>query len=271
MRRKEQKMKTRILIIPLVLICLILPMATYLNAAEDLSDGWQPLYDPGPVSFSAVGETLSVTAGVVGAEVWAKWHKEFDDTIGALATINISSIVSANDSASYIGLRKYIGQLPSGNYIVAGINVQSYNSDKRIFYRIRERDQNHQHIRVIALGFLGETSGSWNTGEDIDVGLAYINGNIVFYTSKNNAYSIVRLQEPITYPSERSQFIEIQTYASSGYSPVIVGTVGNVAVLYIEDLKVFRELAISNCDTNNDGRAGIEELIYILQTMTSLR
>jgi len=261
-------MKSKLFLLLFVLLSISMLTVTYANAAEDLSDGWQAVYDPGPVSFSPSGETLNISAGNPTSDVWGKWYKRFNGAVGALATINISS--TSGTSNAYIGVRKYIGQLASGNYIVADINVRDYFSDQHIWYRVRERNQSGQHIRLIAMGYLGDFTGFWTSGENIDVGVAYVNGNIAFYTSKTDALGIVRLPEPI-YMSSRGFDIEIQTLATAGPTPVIQGSLSNMTVIYADDLGVFEGFRSSDCDVNQDGKTGVEEAIHILQGVSGIR
>lgn len=261
-------MKSKLLLSLLVLTCYSILTVTYSIAGEDLSDGWQAVYDPGPVSFSPSGETLNISAGNPTIDVWGKWYKRFYGSVGALATINISS--TSGSSNAYIGVRKYIGQLASGNYIVADINVRDYYSDHHIWYRVRERNQNHEHVRLIAMGYLSDFTGVWTTGEDIDIGIAYINGNIAFYTSKTDARGIVRLPEPI-YMTARGFDIELQVQATAGPTPVIQGAVSNMTVIYSDNLGVFEDFRTSDCDVNQDGKTGVEEAIHILQEVSGVR
>jgi len=261
-------MKSKLFLLTSIMFSLLILNISNIIAAEVLSDGWEELIDPGPISFSASGEVLNVSAGDTAADVWGVWRKSFDGAVGAVATINVSSTNGASNS--FLGLRKYIGQVASGNYIVAEISVRDYYTDKHIWYRVRERNQNHVNIRTIGIGYLGDFSDYWDTGEDVAIGLAYIGGNIVFYTSKIDAFAIVRLSEPI-FMSSRSFLIEVQAFATASSNPVIMGSVSNVTILYSNALGVFQGMGVADCDINQDGKTGLEEAIHALHVVAGVR
>jgi hypothetical protein len=219
---------------PIILaVALVLSFTSPASAAEDLSD-WEEYVWQGKITLIPNGTNLNVTADGSMGEAWRARHKHFPDALGVVANVNVSGI-SGN---SNVGLRKYLGTTAAGTRILAQIMLEQWDGEKRIYYVVRERDDQGNDIKRIAAGALGAWDGTWSLGQNITIALARIVDEIWFYTPGNGAFvKVVPFDKMGTLDSD----VQIYGWTQDGVTNSVNATVSDVTILYADDLKVFPE------------------------------
>ncbi len=226
-------MKAKQFYSPILVVVLVLLFTSQVLAAEDLSD-WGEYIWQGNISLIPSGTSLNVTADGSAGEAWKARYKVFPDAVGVLAKVNVSGV----SGVSNVGLRKYLGTTAADTLILAEIMVEQYDGQKRIYYRVRERDDQGNTIKQIAGGALGDWDGTWSTGQNITIALARILDEIWFYTPGNGAFVKVA---PFETMGPLDSDVQIYGYASDGDTNSVNATVSDVTILYTGDLMVFPE------------------------------
>ncbi len=204
------------------------------SAEENLED-WTFLAVEGNISITPVGTVAYIQTSGSEAEEWSRLSKNFPNALGFKATINISSI---NGNAS-IGIRKNVGINEAGNRILAEMSLKENNGDKDINFKIRERDDEGNTLKVLATGHPGDWHGIWSLGQNVEVGLARISYHeICFYTPANSAFIIIKLSEKM---NDFDSSVQIFASAAAGSSNTLNGTVSNVDIIYSDNLMVFED------------------------------
>jgi len=214
-------------------VALVLSFSSQVLAAEDLSD-WEEYIWQGNISLIPDGTNLNVSADGSTVEAWGKRYKNFPDAVGVLANVNVSGV------SGYInvGLRKYLGTTAADTRILAELMLEQWEGNKRIYYRVRERDDQGNTIKQIAAGALGDWDGTWSPGQNITIALARIGDEIWFYTPGNGAFvKVMPFESMGTMESE----VEIYGAAREGATNSVNAVVSDVTILYADDLKVFAD------------------------------
>ena len=204
------------------------------NAAENLED-WTFDVWQGNITMTPSGTIVNVQTPGSDLEEWSRISKNFPSALGVIATFNISS---GNGSAS-TGIRKYVGINDAGNRILAEMRLGDYNGRKEINFRIRERDDEGNTLKVIVTGSPGDWDGAWSYGQNVEIGLARISDyEIGFYTPANGAFIIIKLSEKMNdFDSDG----EIFAWTEVGSNNTITGTVSKVDIIYPDNLMVFKD------------------------------
>ena len=197
------------------------------NAAENLNDWKEEIYS-GSVQFTPNGTSVSVSASGTSVENgWGNINKYFDGATGMLATVNCSEAIGTTE----VSIWKYVGATLTGNMIQAVLTIKQYNGKKYIYYVVRERDQSHSLIRVLAFGYLGAWEGTWSEGQDITIGFSRIGNEIWFYTPRNGAFVKVQPFENMGSMGSANSNCFIATWVASGSENSLDATVSNVQIL----------------------------------------
>jgi hypothetical protein len=210
-------------------VALVLSFTSRVLAAEDLSD-WQENIWQGNISLTPDGTRLNVTADGSAGEAWRARYKDFANNVGLMVTVNVANVMGRPQ----IGIRKNVGKTPSGNWILAELSTDIYEDEKRIRYRVRERDDESNTLRVLSVGYLGDYDGGWSIGQDLVLGLARVKNEIWFYTPASGALIKV---SPFDTMSALESAVQIYAWAQEGASDSISATVSDVTILYANDLK----------------------------------
>jgi len=204
------------------------------DAAENLED-WTFSVWQGNITITPSGTIANVQTPGSDLEEWSSISKNFPNALGFKATVNISSL---NGRAS-IGIRQYVGINEAGNRILAEIQVSENNGDKDISFRIRERDDEGNTLKVIVTGHPGDWEGTWSLGQNVEIGLARISDyEICFYTPANSAFIIIKLSEKM---NDFDAAAQIFAWTEVGSNNTITGTVSNVDIIYPDNLMVFED------------------------------
>ena len=225
---KEGKMKK--LIVGMMALGMVCIFGNVANAVENLNDWTEEIYSGG-VQFTPNGMSVSVSASGTSIENgWGNINKYFyfDDATGMMATVNCSE---ANGTTE-VSIWKYVGATSTGNMIQAVLTVKQYNGKRYISYVVRERDQSHTLIRVLAFGYLGASEGTWSEGQDITIGFSRIGNEIWFYTPGNGAFVKVQPFGNMGSVSTANSNCFIATWVASGADNSLSATVSNVQILY---------------------------------------
>jgi hypothetical protein len=214
-------------------VVLVLSFTSQVLAAEDLSD-WEESIWQGNISLIPDGTILNVSADGSAGEAWRARHKYFSEAVGVMANVNVSG-VSGNSS---VGLRKYLGTTAAGTQILAEILLEQWDGKKRIYTRVRERDDQGNTIKQIAGGALGDWDGTWSPGQNISIALARIGDEIWFYTPGNGAFVKVM---PFESMGTMESDVQIYGWAQEGATNSLNAVVSDVTILYADDLKVFAD------------------------------
>ncbi len=256
-----------------LLFVLIFGLATVFpaGAAELLTvaAGWQHDVWQGDTAFTPTGDNTSMTVtadGTDNVDTWGMWYKDFPNAIGGIASVNVSHIIGNTG----VGIRKYVGRSQAGNEIQAEVQVRSRSGVNTVWYRVRERDQDHNTLRILSAGYVGTYENTWNTGEIIVIGLARVGNNIVFYSSTNPAFVIVNPMVKMADYGDTYFGITAWADPDNGSTNAITAEVSNINIVYPDQLSVFAG-AVSPCDVNGDGKIGMEEAITALQITSGLR
>jgi len=221
---------------PLIMILFIgfFAFQTVANAAENLED-WTFFVWQGNITMSPSGTVVNVQTPGSDLEEWSRLSKNFPNALGLKATVNISSI---NGEAN-IGIRQNVGINAAGNRILAEIYLAGYNGDKGINFKIRERDDQGNTLKVIVTGHPGDWEGTWSSGQDVEIGLARISDyEICFYTPANSAFIIIKLSEKM---NDFDSGAQIYAWTAVGSNNTLTGTVSNVGIIYSDNLMVFKD------------------------------
>ena len=204
------------------------------GAAENLED-WTFYVWQGNITMTPSATVVNVQTPGSDLEEWSRLSKHFPGALGAIATVNISSV---NGSAN-LGIRKNVGINDAGNRILVEIRLNENNKDKDINFKIRERDDQGNTLAVIATGHPGDWEGTWSLGQNIEIGLAKISDyEICLYTPANSAFIIIKLSEKMNnFDSD----VEIIAGAGVGSNNTITGTISNVDIIYPDNLMVFKD------------------------------
>ena len=197
-------------------------------AAENLDDWKEEIYS-GSVQFTPNGTSVRVSASGTSVENgWGNINKYFDGATGMLATVNCSE---ANGTTA-VSIWKYVGATSTGNMIQAILTVNQYNGKRYIYYIVRERNQSHIFIKMLASGYLGASEGTWSEGQDITIGFSRIGNEIWFYTQENGAF--VKVQPFANMGSVSTPYANcfVATSVGSGEENSLNATVSNVQILY---------------------------------------
>lgn len=264
---KYAKMTRRLIFV------LIFGLATAFSAgaAEILTTaaGWQHDAWQGDTAFTPIGDntSMAVTAdGTDNVDTWGMWYKHFPNAIGGIASVNVSQITGNTG----VGIRKYVGRSQAGNEIQAEVQVKRWSGVNNVWYRVRERDQYHNTLRILSAGYVGTYENAWNTEETIAIGLARVGNNIVFYSSTNPAFVIVNPMVEMADYGDTYFGITAWADPDNGSTNAITAAVSNINIVYPDQLSVFAG-AVSPCDVNGDGKIGMQEAITALQITSGLR
>ena len=212
-------------------IALVLSFSSPTLAAENLSD-WEENIWQGNVSLIPDGTKLNVSVEGSAGEAWRSRDKYFPNALGVMAQVNVSDV----SGYCNVGLRKYLGTTAADTRILAEIMLEQYDGEKRIYYRIRERDAQGKTIRLIAGGALGDWDGTWSPRQNITIALALIGDEIWFYTPGNGAFvKVLPFESMGIFESD----VQIYGYARDGVTNSLNAVVSDVAILYADDLKIF--------------------------------
>jgi hypothetical protein len=204
-------------------------------ASENLND-WDVLIAQGNISLTPNGTSLDVTADGSTGYAWRALSKYFTNNVGLLVTINVAD---AKGKEPQIGIRKNVGKTPSGNWVLAELYTDSYDSGNRqIRYRVQERDDTSKTLRVLAVGFLGGFGGAWSNGQDLVLGLARVENEIWFYSQESRV--LVKVS-PLETMSALESEVQIFALAPEGATNSISGTVSDIKILYANDLQDLRQ------------------------------
>jgi hypothetical protein len=234
-RRLEMK---KYAFFPLIMILFIgfFAFQTVANAAENLED-WTFFVWQGNITMTPSGTVVNVQTPGSDSEEWSRLSKKFPNALGIKATVNISSI--NGNGWSSIGIRKNVGINTAGNRILAEIYLSEEDGDKGISFKIRERDDQGNTLRVIVTGHPGDWSGTWSLGQNVEIGLARISDyEICFYTPANGALIIVKLSEKM---NDFDSDVQIFASTADGSNKAYTGTVSNVDIIYSNKLMVFKD------------------------------
>ena len=213
-------------------VALVLSFTSQVLAAEDLSD-WQENIWQGNISLTPDGTRLNVTADGSAGEAWRARYKDFANNVGLAVTVNVANVMGR----SWVGIRKNVGKTPSGNWILAELSTHiSRDDEQRIRYRVRERDDESNTLRVLSVGYLGDYDGSWSIGQDLVLALKRVENEIWFYTKENGAWIKVI---PLYTMSALESEVQIYASAQEGASNSISATVSDVTILNANNIGPF--------------------------------
>ena len=202
--------------------------SNFSNAAENLNDWTEEIYS-GSVQFTPNITSVSVSASGTSVEAgWGNINKYFDGATGMLATVNCSE---ANGTGE-VSIWRYVGSTSTGNMIQAIISIKQDDGIRYISYVVRERDQSHSLIRVLAFGYLGGYGGTWSEGQDITIGFSRLGNEIWFYTPGNGAFVKVQPFENMGRVGTVNSNCFIATWVADGSENSVDATVSNVQILY---------------------------------------
>jgi hypothetical protein len=211
-------------IIVLGMVCIF---GNVVDAAENLNDWTEEIYS-GSVQFTPNGTSVSMGAtGTSAEDGWGNINKYFEGATGMLATVNCSE---ANGTAE-VGIWKYVGATSTGNMIQAVLKVKQYNGKRYIYYFVRERNQSHIVVRMLAFGNLGASEGTWSEGQDITIGFSRIGNEIWFYTPETGAFVKVQPFTNMGNVSTANSNCFIAIIAARGSENSVNATVNNVQIL----------------------------------------
>ena len=212
-------------IIVLGMVCIF---GNVVDAAENLNDWTEEIYS-GSIEFTPDGTTVRVSANGTSVESgWGNINEYFDGATGMLATVNFSEAIGATE----VSIWKYVGATSTGNMIQAILSVVKQDNGKRcIKYVVRERDQKHTFVKVLAYGYLGGSDGTWSEGQDITVGFSRLGNEIWFYTPGNGAFVKIQPFENMGSVGTANSNCFIATWVASGSENRVDATVSNVRIL----------------------------------------
>ena len=211
-------------IIVLGMVCIF---GNVVDAAENLNDWTEEIYS-GSIQFTPDGTTVRVSASGTSVESGlGNINKYFDGATGMLATVNCSE---ANGTTE-VSIWKYVGATSTGNMIQAILTVKQYNGKRYISYVVRERNQSHTVIRVLAFGYLGAWEGTWSEGQDTTIGFSRIGNEIWFYTPETGAFVKVQPFANMGSVSTANSNCFIATSVASGAENSVNATISNVQIL----------------------------------------
>ena len=195
------------------------------NAAEDFTTGWVDYLDSGEVTFTPSGTTLAVTASDSGEGSWGEYYTTaVSASLGEAATFNVTS-VSGSGTWNNVGLRKYVARNSSGNRILVGVRIASDNGRNSLQYRIRERrGDTSETVQTLARGYFGDSSGTWSTGEDIQLGLWY-KDSVVYLSCSKFPGQVTQVRLPQITSAIES---EVEIFAGTENSGNIAATISNL-------------------------------------------
>jgi len=197
------------------------------NAEENFEDWTEEIYS-GSVQFTPNGTSVSVSATGTSVEAgWGNINKYFDGATGMLATVNCSE---ANGTTE-VSIWKYVGATSTGNMIQAVLTAKQYNGKRYISYVVRERNQSHTAIRVLAFGYLGASEGTWSEGQNVTIGFSRIGNEIWFYSPGNGAFVKVQPFESMGNVDVANSNCFIATWVASGTGNSVNATIRNVQIL----------------------------------------
>ena len=190
---------------------------------DDFSD-WSEYQDllSNPVIFKTSGPYVNVITDGSIIEAWGKLYKRVSGAIGIMATINVRNV----NGNAHVGLQQYLGNWGDNN-ILAEIWVQRYEDRHTIAYRIRERNVNHDTVRVWSLGLFGDSTEEWNEGENVTIALARVEEQILFFCA---GYGIIKWLPPDPMGPIDSD-VEITGWAEEGANNNIDALVMDVKVI----------------------------------------
>jgi hypothetical protein len=212
----------------LIMVSAIMLLFVGSSMAQENLDDWTPSDfswgDEGSVfTATPMGTSAQISAsGVPGGGIWGAVSKMFPGSLGMLATFNVSELSGYGS----VGIRKGVGVLPNGNYIMAGVYLsQDSDGQKAISYGVRERNDSGT-VQYLARGVLGGYDGTWSIDEDVLVAFLLVDNEIWFASSKTSVFVKVQLFEPLTQDDFNFQ---IDAQANEGSS--LEATVSDVIIL----------------------------------------
>ncbi len=193
--------------------------------AVSFETGWTPYVESGTIAFDPAGEVLHATASTdtAGAFGWGNYSQNFAGDYGTFGTFNVSSVSTSSNEGAFMGLRQYMADTIMGNKILAELYLQFWDGQYSVRYRVRERTQAGVTVNTISRGFLGDSSGTWSTSENIRLAMA-LRGNHLYFWSNVSQFAYVKV-ELFDLVTERDDAAEI--FISTEGNSSIAGTVSS--------------------------------------------
>jgi hypothetical protein len=239
--------------------------------AEDLQaeNGWSAYKKPDSewIASNPTVNQLDVDISVTdsGLDHYWQWYKTVTGLRGMAATYTVDQAPQGDVG---IGMVKNMAKLANGNIIRADIRLQYYMGDYFVRYRVREYDDDpFVELRRIADGHIG---AGWTENGEYTLGLVLIGDKIKFF-----GQGVSNFCRSITVPI-MGRFQPVSGYAgiySYGYREneninpsTISGQVRDVKLLTVEHLPVENSI----CDSDGDGKTGLQEAIHALQVTAGM-
>ena len=178
-------------------VCVLFLFSVPAMAQENL-DNWESWSDgTGEFTSSTIGTSARLTACSEGDEnwTWGALYKEYPGMSGMMASFNVSEI----SGTARTGFWKTIGNYPNGNEVIMQIYLDQWDEQKRVGYRIREREPDtREYVRVISRGYLGGLDGSWEEGQDLMLAFLFLDNEIWLASSTTQAFVKIMLWDQVT-------------------------------------------------------------------------
>ena len=223
----KTKLMISVLAAALVLFAASSAMAISFSGPQ-LLDDWPDNVISGNYTSTVSGTQMQMSVvGTVESSAFGDRRMGFTDSIGAMATYNVSSVEGNNVN---MGISQIIGYTSTGTWILATIGLDTFSGDYRIRYRVREYDSTTGKVtKTWAAGFLGGFSGGWKVGEDVTVAFGRLGNQIYFYSPSKQLYAII---QPFDFAGVLSGPAILWGWADAKNGNSMTATISNVMIIY---------------------------------------
>ena len=216
-----------VLVTALVLFATNSAMALYFSEPQVLDD-WPDNVISGDYTSEVSGTEMQMSVvGADGNQAYGDRRMDFTDSVGAMATYNVSSVEGNNVN---MGISQIIGYTSTGTWILVTIDLDTFSGNNRIRYRVREYDSTTSKVvNEWANGYLGGYSGGWNVGEDVSIAFVRIGTQIYFYSPSKDVFAII---QPLDFAGFLSGPVILFGWADTKSGNSMTATISNVMILY---------------------------------------
>jgi len=216
-----------VLVAALVLFVTNSAMALYFSEPQVLDD-WPDNVISGDYSSQVSGTQMQMSVvGADGNRAYGDRRMAFTDSVGAMATYNVSSVEGDNVN---MGMSQIIGYTSTGTWILATIELDTFAGDNRIRYLVREYDPStSQTIKTWSVGNLGGYSGGWKINENVTIAFGRIGTQIYFYSPSMDVFAII---QPLDFAGFLSGPVILFGWTDTKSGNSMTATISNVMILY---------------------------------------
>ena len=222
----KSRFAVSVLVAVLVLFATNSAMAFSFSEPQVLDDWPENVYSGNFTSQVSGTQMQMSVVGTDAAKAYGDRRLDFTDSIGAMATFNVSSVEGNNVN---MGISQIIGYTSTGNGILAEVGLDTFSGTYRIKYAVYEYSPSEVREKTLAVGYLGGYSGGWEIGKDVTIAFGRLGTQIYFYSPGKDAFAIV---EPFDFAGVLSGTAIIWGWTDAKNGNSMTATISNVIIIY---------------------------------------